>query len=983
MPIFSRHASCRPEVEELEERVVPTLMGQQLFPSDNPWNQNIANAPVAANSAAVIANIGPSIHLHPDWGADDPANGDSPLYGIPFNIVHGNSTATVNVIIDNYPGESDIVPVPIPQDAVIEGDYQDGPNPNGGGYNAGQRGDSHLIVWDEDNNIAYELFGVTRPSDPTLFPNPDGVELPHTDGLWHAAQETVWNMNTNTFRSLGETSADAAGLSILAGLVRPDEGLPVADGGQGVITHALRVTLPGSDVNPQYIYPASHQVDESQAADKLPFGARLRLANTPAIDTLIADMPPESQIIARAMQQYGLIVADIGSPMFVTGASATIDNVDSPSTDLTWDINDIFASNGLRVLTAGDFQVVDLTPRVTGLSKTSDTPGSTITITGQNFSGAAGNLSVYFGSTAAPSVTVLSDTQITAVVPAGSGTVNVLVQSGIDETDTFSDNPNANVTAPIFGYGKSAISTAGRFTLLPAGPNAAKSTAHFGTATDASGAADVLTIAVADAAGNAVSGLSATAFGFHLAGGTSTGTFGSVTETATPGTYTVPFTGATAGSASTLTITVNGIILTSRPTIRVTPGEVSAANSTLSFATPSVVAGHIDTLTIVARDAAGNAISGLAGTAFALDPASGGSAGKFGSVTATAPTGTYTASFTGITAGAASPITATVGGIVLSAAPTVTVTPGAVSGAVSTASFATSPVVSGSTGTLTISVKDSWGNAIGGLPAKAFTLLVGGVSTGSFDTVTETSTPGTYTATFTGTRAGSASTLTIYANGISLTARPSIQVAAGPVSAVTSTVHFAAPSIASGQKETVTIVLKDAAGNAITGLAASAFALNLVNGSSGGAFGAVTATTTPGTYTATFSALAAGSASALTTSVNGTNLSSQPTVTVTPGPVNAANSTASFATATVNVGQTDTLTLVIEDAAGNPISGLASSLFAFGLSGGTSAGRFGSVSATDPGTYAVVFTGITAGTASTVTVTVKGVPLGSKPIITV
>lgn len=208
-------------------------------------------------------------------------------------------------------------------------------------------------------------------------------------------------------------------------------------------------------------------------------------------------------------------------------------------------------------------------------------------------------------------------------------------------------------------------------------------------------------------------------------------------------------------------------------------------------------------------------------------------------------------------------------------------------------------------------------------------------------------------------------------------------MAAGPVSAVTSTVHFAAPSIASGQKETVTIVLKDAAGNAITGLAASAFALNLVNGSSGGAFGAVTATTTPGTYTATFSALAAGSASALTTSVNGTNLSSQPTVTVTPGPVNAANSTASFATATVNVGQTDTLTLVIEDAAGNPISGLASSLFAFGLSGGTSAGRFGSVSATDRGTYAVVFTGITAGTASTVTVTVKGVPLGSKPIITV
>ena len=103
--------------------------------------------------------------LHPDWGADSPANGDDPLYGIPVNIVHGNSTAKVNVIIDNYPGESDIVPVPIPANAVIEGDYQDGPNPNGGGYNPGQRGDSHLIIWDEDNNTAYELYGVTRPSD--------------------------------------------------------------------------------------------------------------------------------------------------------------------------------------------------------------------------------------------------------------------------------------------------------------------------------------------------------------------------------------------------------------------------------------------------------------------------------------------------------------------------------------------------------------------------------------------------------------------------------------------------------------------------------------------------------------------------------------------------------------------------------------------------------------------------------------------------
>ncbi len=276
-----------------------TLLGQQVFPADNPWNQNISNAPVAANSAAIISHIGASIHLHPDWGEDSTANGSDPLYGIPYNVVHGNSTAKINVVIDNYPGESDVAGVPIPANAVIEGDFQNGPNPNGGGYNDGQRGDSHLIVWDEDNNIAYELYGVTRPSDPKLFPNTSGVEVNHTDGKWHAVQETIWNLNTNTFRTLGYTSADAAGLSILAGLVRPDEGLPTSQGGQGAITHALRVTLPSGDINPQYICPASHMVDTSQGTNNVPLGARLRLANTPAINSLINSMPPESQIIAQ------------------------------------------------------------------------------------------------------------------------------------------------------------------------------------------------------------------------------------------------------------------------------------------------------------------------------------------------------------------------------------------------------------------------------------------------------------------------------------------------------------------------------------------------------------------------------------------------------------------------------------------------------------------------------------------------------------
>src|ERR1700691_4119824 len=92
----------RLNLDELECRIMPTLLGQQLFPSDNPWNQNIANAPVATNSSAIISHIGSSITIHPDWGDDSSSNTNDPLYGIPFNVVHGNSVKPVNVVIDGY-----------------------------------------------------------------------------------------------------------------------------------------------------------------------------------------------------------------------------------------------------------------------------------------------------------------------------------------------------------------------------------------------------------------------------------------------------------------------------------------------------------------------------------------------------------------------------------------------------------------------------------------------------------------------------------------------------------------------------------------------------------------------------------------------------------------------------------------------------------------------------------------------------------------
>lgn len=427
-------------LEALEDRTVPTLLGQQLFPGDNPWNQKISMAPVAANSAAIINNIVTKAgdgRLHPDFGQDyNTANAD--LYGIPYNIVHGNSTAKVNVVIDDYADESDLLPVPIPANVVLEGDYQTGPKAG-----VDNRGDSHLIIFDVDNNIAYEFYRASRPSE-------------NADGKWHADQQSVWDMTNNTYRTRGWTSADAAGLPILAGLVRPDEGLPVSQGGQGAINHAIRFTLQNSIVLDQYIYPASHTANpgNTNVAIQPPMGSRFRLKAS--VD--LSQFNPQARIVAQAMKDYGMILADNGSNFYFSGASASV-NASNQQT-LTWDDDDIQDSiRGLKGLRFSDFEVVDLTPKVTDLSLHNGTAGTTITVSGQNFSGASGHIQVFFGNVPATLVSVVNDTQVIAIAPPGSGTVDVRVQSGVT---TAADADNIKST--IFGYGVSAVSAADRFT---------------------------------------------------------------------------------------------------------------------------------------------------------------------------------------------------------------------------------------------------------------------------------------------------------------------------------------------------------------------------------------------------------------------------------------------------------------------------------------------------------------------------------------
>jgi hypothetical protein len=431
---------ARPALELLEDRTVPTLVGNSLFPADNPWNQQITNAPTASNSNAIINNIITKYsngQFHPDFGQDY-GNGND-LYGIPYNVVHGNSVAKVHVVIDNYPDQSDLQNAPIPANAVIEGDFQNGPR-----VGLNNRGDSHLLVYDEDTNIAYEFYLASRPSE-------------NGDGQWHAGQETVWNMNTDQFRTLGWTSADAAGLPILPGLVRPDEALPTSQGGQGVIKHALRFTLQNSIILDQYLYPASHIANSgNNPAVQPPMGARFRLKA--GVD--ISQLNPQAKIIAQALKDYGMIVADNGSNFYISGASYAVDA--SNNFSLTWNDNDVQDSaHGLKSLRFSDFEVVDLSPAVTGLSTSSGANGTTVTVLGRNFSGAAGNLQVLFGNTPSPSVTVVDDGHVTAVVPNGSATVDVRVQSGASAPGN-----SANINNPIFGYGISPITTADRFTIV-------------------------------------------------------------------------------------------------------------------------------------------------------------------------------------------------------------------------------------------------------------------------------------------------------------------------------------------------------------------------------------------------------------------------------------------------------------------------------------------------------------------------------------
>jgi len=277
-----------------------SLNGFVPFPVDNLWNANIASAPVDPNSSAMINFIGGTIGMHADFGSG--LYGGS-LIGIPYAVV-GAAQAPVSVTFNAYGDESDPGPMPIAPNAQIEG----APNP----------GDQHVLVLDNANCWLYELYGASVNSD----------------GTWNAGSAAVWDLQNYNARPWTWTSADAAGLPIFPGLARYDE---VAN---GEIKHALRFTLQHSRA--AFVAPATHWAGNSSSASAAPMGARLRLKASFNISGYSA----ANQVILKALQQYGMIMADNGSSMYLSGAP-----------DARWDNDDLHALGGVK---ASDFEVVAL-----------------------------------------------------------------------------------------------------------------------------------------------------------------------------------------------------------------------------------------------------------------------------------------------------------------------------------------------------------------------------------------------------------------------------------------------------------------------------------------------------------------------------------------------------------------------------------------------------------------------------------------------
>jgi len=292
--------------------------GRAVFPAASGWNVDVSQAPVDAGSQAYLdwisgrtaQNPGAVRRLHPDFGP--------PPYGIPYVGVAGTQPLVPVTFVD-YPEESDTgapgrpAGYPIPEQAKTAGDYVEGDVPGGG-----TDGDRHLIVVDRDHWLLFETWATRWNADAAR---------------WEAGSGAAFDLASDAGRPEGWTSADAAGLAIFPGLVRCDEAFGAAE-----IPHAFRFTTRATN---GHVWPASHSAGATAAAP--PLGARLRLKAA----VVLTGYPPEVQRVFRAMKRYGLILADNGSDLYVTGTM-----------DARWD-NDVL-NPAFAKLSADSFEVVQL-----------------------------------------------------------------------------------------------------------------------------------------------------------------------------------------------------------------------------------------------------------------------------------------------------------------------------------------------------------------------------------------------------------------------------------------------------------------------------------------------------------------------------------------------------------------------------------------------------------------------------------------------
>lgn len=272
----------------------PMLEGCPVFPADNVWNTRVDGLRVSPLTQSYIDSIGPLHPVHPDFGS-------AATNGIPLNIMRSDDVAQ-HVDFD-YADESDDIRYPIPANPKIEG----GP---------GASGDRHILMVDTTTCLLYEIFAAER-----------------TSSGWHAGSGILMDLTSNALRPERKTSADAAGLPILPGLVRYDEAA------SGEIHHALRFTVPQTQA--AYVWPARHVASKLMSTNYPPLGQRFRLRAS--FDD--SRLSPEVKAIVFALKHYGMVLADNGGSLYISGVP-----------DARWSDDDL---HKLAAIHADDFEAVD------------------------------------------------------------------------------------------------------------------------------------------------------------------------------------------------------------------------------------------------------------------------------------------------------------------------------------------------------------------------------------------------------------------------------------------------------------------------------------------------------------------------------------------------------------------------------------------------------------------------------------------------